>query len=363
MVFAGCFFATLELASRLEQWFLYKAPILGVYTYDSALFTIDEFGIRGKANGAYEKWRLNSFGFRGPEIQQVKAGRRLRVICVGASETFGLYESAGKEWPRQLEQVLNRSELDAEVINAALAGMSLSQRIGHLENRLLAFSPDVVVFMLEYGSYAGLTPERMRVPRNTPRMPAQEVGIIGGLGSLRVIGRIKDVVIPKLPVSIQEMVGEVERTMKLRTKQRELGEKFRSFTHVEAFEVAAFKEALNMLAMKADAAGVKLVLVSPAMWMTPRNIEITYLSWPFIDESWWREGSVRFPRIAQEFAKERGIAFVDLSAIVQGHEPEYMVDMLHFNDRGAEQVAQHMARTIVSQRPGLLAQQGSIHVQ
>jgi hypothetical protein len=92
IVFMLFFGTAVELASRIEQWVVYGAPILGVYTYDSALFTTDEFGIRGKSNGSYEKWRLNAHGFRGPEVLPAKDPRRLRIVCIGASETFGLYE-------------------------------------------------------------------------------------------------------------------------------------------------------------------------------------------------------------------------------------------------------------------------------
>lgn len=350
VVFGISFLVTIEIAARVEQWLEYGAPILDEYTYSSALFMNDEHGIRGKPNGHYEKWKLNSYGFRGPEVQLESVAGRLRIICVGASETFGFYETAGKEWPRQLEALLRQSGVDAEVVNAAMAGMSLPQRIRHLEKRLLRFSPDVVVFMLEYGSYAGLTAEKVRVQREHPSVLPDPKGIVEGIKSLRTTGRLQDIVLPKLPAPIQAAIGNVGRTLKLEMRKRELGSKYRSYVHVMPFEVEAFTHDLEELSTVASAAGVTVVFLSPAMWFTDRNLSITYLSWPFLDESWWREAQDALSKVAREFAVQRDIDYIDLFELVRGHEHEWMTDMLHFNDRGAEQVAKRVAEQIMKQR-------------
>jgi lysophospholipase L1-like esterase len=362
-VFLGCFVITLEAAARIDQWVNYGAPVLGMYTYDSALFTTDEFGIRGKAHGAYEKWKLNAFGFRGPEVQLMKERHLLRIVCLGASETFGLYENSGKEWPRQLEDHLRRSGRDVEVINAALAGMSLPQRIRHLEKRLVPFAPDIAVFMLEYGSYAGATPERMQSRARGGRVSPKEPEFVDGLLSFRISGRLKDVLVPKLPMFIQGKLQQWEGTIKLALKQRDLGVKYRSLAHLTPLETAAFEEDLALLADRTAAARIKLVVVVPAMWFTERTMATTYLSWPYVDESWWREAKESFSRRAAQFSEARGIAFVDLSAVVEGREAMYMKDMLHFNDLGAEQAANAIANVLLSGRSGLVASQGVLAVK
>lgn len=355
-VFGACFYATTELALRIEQWLIYGAPVLGVYTYDSTLFTTDEHGIRGKPNGRYEKWQLNSFGFRGPEVQIPKDIRRLRIVCLGASETFGLYEGEGKEWPRQLEGRLKQSGVDVEVINAALAGMSLPQRIRHLEKRVLRFRPDVVVFMLEYGSYAGLTPERLEMLRRSPGVLPDRTGLAEGVTTLRVISRLRDELLPKLPRLIKETIGSSERRIKLAIRERELGSKYRTFVHVMPFEISILREDLNLLAATANSAGAKLVLVSPAMWFTERNFSVTYLSWPYIDESWWQEAKALLPPVVREFAESHKLEYLDLSEMVKGHEAQWMEDMLHFNERGAEQVSSQVARAVLDSQRAVLAQ-------
>jgi hypothetical protein len=234
--------------------------------------------------------------------------------------------------------------------------MSLPQRTRHLENRLLRFSPDVVVFMLEYGNYAGLTSEKIRLRRAAPAPLPDRKGPADGLKSFRTVSRLKDVVVPKLPGQVQEAIGSLERRLKIEMRQRELGPRYRSLVHVQPFEVEAFRLDLEELYEKANAAGVQLVVLSPAMSLTEQNIATTYLSWPYVDEIWWREAKATLPVVARQFADAHHISFLDLSDVVAGHEADWMKDMLHFNDLGAEQVARRVA-PLVRNRNDLSAQQ------
>jgi lysophospholipase L1-like esterase len=350
-IFGVCFMATIEMASRIDQWWAYGAPIFGVYTYDTALFATDDFGIHGRPNGHYEKWHLNGFGFRSDEITLEKPPDRLRIACIGASETFGFYEKPGNEWPRRLEQGLLNEGIEAEVINAAIAGMSLPQRVQHLKNRLLRFQPDVVIVMLEYGSYAGLTREVAQARKHAlPSVPDRQ-NLVEGLKSIRVVSRLKDVVLPQLPSPLQEAVGKLEKTFKKGLVKRELGARYGSFVHVKPFEVDALKFDVEGLSDLTRAAGVQLILVSPAMWFTEENLFEIALSWPYIDEAWWRDAQGLLPSVTKEIAQRRNLPYLDLSEIVRGREEEFMRDFLHFSDRGAEEVARHIANQVIASKP------------
>src|SRR5580704_16764560 len=84
---------------------------------------------------------------RGPDIPLAKPPGTLRVVTAGASETFGLYESPDREFPRQLEDTL-RARLcgdPVEVLNAAIFGMSLPTLEQDLRLRVRPLDPDVVV--------------------------------------------------------------------------------------------------------------------------------------------------------------------------------------------------------------------------
>src|SRR6202011_2878753 len=115
--------AVWEICARVQDAATDDAPILGAYGYSTMLYR-DDLGIAGRPHAHYLKYRLNSLGFRGPEPQW----DRERIICIGASETFGLYESPDMEYPRQLERELNAYATNRRysVINVAYAGQRLA---------------------------------------------------------------------------------------------------------------------------------------------------------------------------------------------------------------------------------------------
>ena len=165
-----CFLGAFELTARVEDLVQYGVPIRSPFNATSELLVRSPDGMHGRRSAAFQKWRMNGLGFRGPEVDSAKAPGRLRVITAGASETFGLYEAPGKEWPRQLEDSLRRRLAGSacgrdgvEVWNAAFAGMSLPTIRQDIERRLVRFSPDVIVVDSgrgEHGSHAAHHPWR-----------------------------------------------------------------------------------------------------------------------------------------------------------------------------------------------------------
>jgi hypothetical protein len=118
--------------------------------------------MHGRPGGRFQKWSLNAFGLRGPEVSLAKPANVLRVVTAGASETFGLYESPGREYPRQLEDTLNVRLADhrtvcrewhAQVLNAAMPGMSLPTVDQDIRLRLRPLKPDVVVLYATPATY------------------------------------------------------------------------------------------------------------------------------------------------------------------------------------------------------------------
>ena len=147
IIFLPLFLLTLEMCARIEDAILYNAPFFYNYTFDSMLYTYDKYGKTGRPNGRFQKWQLNSFGFRGDEIELNKPQYVTRIVCVGASETFGYYETPRHEWPAQLSDILDAYKKGCyEVINTALPGRRLQSNTVHLKERVLRFKPDIVIF-------------------------------------------------------------------------------------------------------------------------------------------------------------------------------------------------------------------------
>ena len=125
------FALSLEGACRLEDWIEYRTPLFARERDQADLLIRDEEGMHGRPGGRFQKWSLNSFGMRGPEVSAVKPLEVPRAsLPAGASETFGLYETPGRDCPRQFEDSLNARLLEsrssecrarrAEVLDAAM---------------------------------------------------------------------------------------------------------------------------------------------------------------------------------------------------------------------------------------------------
>ena len=89
-----------ELATRLDDWIrLGVPPSQNSYSEDGLILHGPD-GTRGRPHARYKKWKLNQFGFRGPEMLLRPISPRPRIMILGSSEAFGLYESEDKEFPR-----------------------------------------------------------------------------------------------------------------------------------------------------------------------------------------------------------------------------------------------------------------------
>jgi len=147
------FIMAMEVCARIDDGIKYDAPILGEYN-SSRLRNRDDEGIRRNVpNSRFEKWQINSFGFRGPEIQLSKPQSIKRIACMGQSETFGLYEDPGKEWPVQLAGMLQKRGM-YEVINASVVGMSFKHWKRYIEKYVIKFDPDIIILYINATNYA-----------------------------------------------------------------------------------------------------------------------------------------------------------------------------------------------------------------
>lgn len=99
-------------------------------------------GAAGRAWGT--EVRINSEGFRGPEID-LNRRRGQRIVVLGDSVAFGNRLPAGQELPALLAAGLEARGLDGEVLNLAVTGYDITQEVAALEARLPRLRPDLVI--------------------------------------------------------------------------------------------------------------------------------------------------------------------------------------------------------------------------
>jgi len=89
--------------------------------------------------------RVNSAGFRGPEVD-LDAGDRRRIVVLGDSIAFGNRMRSTEAFPARLQAMLDASApAEFEVLNLAVGGYDVLQQVRNLELRGLPLDPDLVV--------------------------------------------------------------------------------------------------------------------------------------------------------------------------------------------------------------------------
>ena len=287
---------------------------------------------------------MNALGLRGPEIQASKASGTVRVATVGASETFGLYESPDQEWPRQLETRLRRGHPNVEVLNASIAGMGLRRRLEFFQNRIVDLEPDVVLLMLEYSGYVGVVLAAARDSSRRvvePSRASRDISL-----SPRVIKRTVDAVVPRLPTPVQNTYRDLLVRFRIARLRAELRGKFARFREVGDAEIREYEKDLTAFLELTKELGITPVILVPALLVTDASLRDFHSNFPQLANSWVLEALELFPSIARRIASEYGATVIDLSAALAGRKKELMMDMFHFNDEGATVVADVIANEI-----------------
>jgi len=93
---------------------------------------------------------INSLHLRGPEVAVTKPADTLRIICLGDSRTFGIWQDFGRfrfdnAYAPALQALARAEGHNVEVVNAGVIGYSSSHGLRQLVAQLLRLDPDVIV--------------------------------------------------------------------------------------------------------------------------------------------------------------------------------------------------------------------------
>ena len=332
--------ATAELVARLDDWLFFDAPILSTpdRQHDLELHASDT--IRGKPNGAHRKWKLNADGFRGPAIDPRPVGKR--VMILGASETFGLFESEGHEYPALLRKHL----ADIEIVNAAVAGMALPTMTNYWNVWASRYHADVVMIYPSPHFYLDNKPPHAIAPQpeiNEPAPPRSRFGE-------RLVDTFKQASILKA----------IRVRLLLRRELEGKGDDYLFGATPPPDRLAQFEADLEKLADAIEKAGSRPVLITHAFKTssppeTRDHAELEYFRVFFpratVPSSPAFDTAAR--QVTIDLGKRRGWPVIDAAAKLTGKR-EWFGDPVHFNDQGSEQMAKLLAAAV----PALFAEKG-----
>lgn len=357
LTLGGLFLLSAEMTARLDDWAHLGIPIFSTPDQERDLFLKDENGTRGRPHGRFKKWQMNQFGFRGPEITLEPVPGCTRVLILGASETFGLYESDGKEFPAQLEDRLNHNGR-YEVINAALPGMTIRSMRKYWENWASQFRPDIVVIYpspLFYLGDAISDKQPPKIPRTEP-VPEKAIGFRS-----RLVFRMKDVF--HVPEFISKWRTERQIDALISDKDDDW-----FIREMPKDRLALFAKDVEKLMQAIENKGARPVLVTHAVRvaMPPRaedfdDLHGMRIHLPRASEEVLASFEYEAARVITAEGAKRHVQVIAVAEAMNGRR-NYFADLVHFTDEGAARVAELMAEGILSKNTtSLLDQAASRH--
>ena len=329
----------LELAARLDDRITWGAPLLDRYDAE-VLRDVDADGIRHNVPGArFQKWRIDSLGFRGDGVSHEKPPGHVRVVCLGQSESFGLYEGEGGEWPARLGRFLRARHPEVEVLNASVVGRGVETRRAYLERYVFPVQPDVVV----------LVPNPYELELTPPAPPGAAVRTEPSPAPGPAWTELSSRLLPKLSLRFSSIAPALARAVRTWRLDRTLAAADRRAHPLEALPAGArarYGDRIRELVAAARAHGATAVLVTYPTLVDEANrtefhLEISQKRvWmPEFSES-ALIGIVRsLNGDLRGLAAELGVPLVDAAAAVP-RTPAFFADDVHYTDQGAERVAE-----------------------
>jgi hypothetical protein len=345
----------LELSARVDDYLTWGAPPWARYDSDVLRATGVDGVPRNVPGARFEKWQINSLGFRGPEVEREKSPGQHRIMVLGQSESFGLYESEGGEWPEQLRRTTNTDRTAVEVINASVVGTGRSTRQEYFDRYLLPLQPDLLILVPNVFSEASTDMARVEaVGRHSTPEPSGQ-GPIMSL-QMRVLPKLSQKLkeaLPAKPVAALQL-WRLER--KIRKLEENVPGGVHPLDHVPGAVIASYEGTLRRLVDHVRSRGVVVVLATyPTMVHANNRDEHRHplLSQRVYHLEFSEEGlldvAARYNEATRSVARELSVPLVDLSKALPG-TTEYFVDQVHYTDKGAQLVAERVLEQLLDSK-------------
>ena len=323
-----------EATVRIEDLIRWGMPLLESSTSTADLAVSDRTGRHPGPGRTFQKWRINAVGTRGPEPDAQHADRRALVL--GASETFGLYESPDHEYVRQLSDTLAANSCRADVLNAGFVGMSLPTVEQDYRLRLASLSPRVAIYYPTPPQYLDDAVPRAVTVDSSGGPPANR-----SIWHSRFRPRARDAIKSMVPRRLLDLLRQRETA-----RSRNDFPTDSMFTTIPASRLTAFDHDLRVFVSTLRSRGVMPILVTHANAFigTPPAGDDRLRGWERFYPRATGATLVAFDSAAAEsvrsVAADSGVVVVDAWQDFRGVPGEAMfADFSHFTNAGAARMA------------------------
>lgn len=317
---------------RVRQWIKYErtGTIDKIYQTDSSLSL--RVPIANEVQGGI---RINSLGFRGPELEDLKPDSLVRLAFLGASTTFCAEVSSNEiTWPHLVWKRLKESfpGTNIDYVNAAVSGYTVDSSIKNLKYRVEPLKPDVIII---YHTTNDLSKDS--------RALAGEQGIYQSSDNKRIW------------ISEYSLLWRlVEKNLKIRMLQKDaIGKTKLKFDPQQLSR--DFKRRMTALIKESQKVAPLVVVVtfshkirreqSPQEQLKAANTALYYM--PFMSTEGLLSGYEEYNRVIREVAKERDAALIGEEMSIPGDDAHFY-DSVHFTDTGSKLMAKRVSDAVLN---------------
>jgi lysophospholipase L1-like esterase len=292
-------------------------------------------------------------GFRGPEVAVEKAPGTVRIMAVGSSTTFDPAVSGDQAtWPARLEVWLNRlaPQHPVEVVNAGVPGYRVIDDVIRLEVELYRFRPDVVILYEGHNDLFGALRRGREPPPAFSSTPDETPAVSPWTHWLS-----------RHSLLYGELVGRFKVLRFSAAGQRASGQTRASTPPADDVVVdsgaARFERDLTVFLSVARSLGVRVVVPELVDVSGVGTVEepdsATHREWsytmPFARVETVLRAYVRFNSVLRDVAACFGATWVPTTSFgLDGRAWYDAGDPIHFNDRGADRMAQRLAQGLLN---------------
>ena len=287
----------------------------------------------------FNRVKINSLGFRSPEITIQKPPNTIRIVCIGGSTTFDTYVSSNdRTWTNKLKRFLKEKYLDAniEVINAGVVGYKVMDSLINLQSRILPLEPDMIVFYHAHNDIAG--------NRNT-YLPTKEVPRPGEVkNECAIIGFLREhsLLYQKTNLLIRYIIAG------RRSKH--------SSRHdtISKVGLSNFEKTLSLIGFVCAENNIKLIMpyvITGFREEMSKKEQLENAKWSVhfsrhLSLNGIYDGYSKYNQVIKKIASRFNGIFVYSTSEIPGGS-DYFADGLHFTDKGAERFAEIVGSKIL----------------
>jgi lysophospholipase L1-like esterase len=314
--------------------------------------------------GGTARFYINSAGIRGDEFSE---GQGYRILAMGGSTTECLYLDHTEAWPYLVQQKLNARGAHAWVGNIGRSGRNTRDYIMQMKYLLpqypridavimLVGANDFMMRLRRHGDYDPLflqrgNAERYQINRAFSVVPFSKRS--RGIMLWEVISRTR-----RLFSELRMNQNEAGTFQVYMRAQRKRGEIVAELPDLQG-ALNEYARNLNTIIDVAQAQSIRLIfLTQPFLWkdaMTQREQDSLWMGWIGSDHKRFcsvpalRKGMGAYNGMLRQVCRARGVECIDVAGKLKDTAVFY--DDLHFNEHGAERVAEIISDYMRSREP------------